>query len=84
MGGPEYDLLIAGGGPAGLTAGIYATRGGLRTVLIEKMVSRRPGRQHFLDRELSGFPGRYPRPGTESGHGKPGEAFRPGDHQRGD
>ncbi|MGD9972125.1 MAG: FAD-dependent oxidoreductase [Desulfatirhabdiaceae bacterium] len=32
----ETDLLIVGGGPAGLTAGIYAVRSGLRTALIEK------------------------------------------------
>ena len=29
-----YDLLIAGSGPAGLTAGIYAARGGLKTAII--------------------------------------------------
>lgn len=29
------DVAIIGGGPAGLTAGIYASRGGLDTVLIE-------------------------------------------------
>jgi thioredoxin reductase (NADPH) len=32
----EADLVIVGGGPAGLTAGIYATRSGLHTVIIEK------------------------------------------------
>jgi len=32
----EADLVIVGGGPAGLTAGIYAARSGLRTVIIEK------------------------------------------------
>lgn len=32
----EADLLIAGGGPAGLTAGIYAVRSGLKTVIIER------------------------------------------------
>jgi len=32
-----YELIIVGGGPAGLTAGIYAARARLRTVLIEKM-----------------------------------------------
>ncbi|MBU1742997.1 MAG: thioredoxin family protein, partial [Proteobacteria bacterium] len=32
----ETDLVIVGGGPAGLTAGIYAARSGLNTVLIEK------------------------------------------------
>ena len=32
----ETDLVIVGGGPAGLTAGIYATRSGLRTAVIER------------------------------------------------
>jgi thioredoxin reductase (NADPH) len=32
----EYDVLIIGGGPAGLTAAIYACRAGWKTLLIEK------------------------------------------------
>jgi len=32
----EADLVIVGGGPAGLTAGIYAARSGLRAVVVEK------------------------------------------------
>jgi len=32
----EADLVIIGGGPAGLTAGIYAARSGLRSVIIER------------------------------------------------
>jgi len=32
----EADLVIVGGGPAGLTAGIYGARSGLRTVIIER------------------------------------------------
>jgi thioredoxin reductase (NADPH) len=32
----ETDLLIVGGGPAGLTAGIYAVRSGLRAVVVER------------------------------------------------
>lgn len=31
-----YDVLIIGGGPAGLTAGIYAKRAGLKTAFFEK------------------------------------------------
>ena len=31
-----FDIIIIGGGPAGLTAGMYATRSGLSTLLIEK------------------------------------------------
>ena len=33
-----YDLIIVGGGPGGLTAGMYAMRAALKTVLIEKGV----------------------------------------------
>ncbi len=32
----ETDLVIIGGGPAGLTAGIYAARSGINAVVIEK------------------------------------------------
>lgn len=32
----EYELIIIGGGPAGLTAGIYASRARLHTLLIER------------------------------------------------
>jgi thioredoxin reductase (NADPH) len=34
----SYDIVIIGGGPAGLTAAIYALRSRLKTLLIEKMV----------------------------------------------
>ncbi len=34
----ETDLLIVGGGPAGLTAGIYAVRSGLKTAIVERNV----------------------------------------------
>ncbi|MBL7124778.1 MAG: thioredoxin-disulfide reductase [Dehalococcoidales bacterium] len=32
----EYEIIIIGGGPAGLTAGLYASRAGLNSLLIEK------------------------------------------------
>jgi thioredoxin reductase (NADPH) len=34
----EYDVIIVGAGPAGLTAGIYAGREGLKSLIIEKNV----------------------------------------------
>jgi len=34
----EYDIIIIGAGPAGLTAGIYAGREGLKSLVIEKKV----------------------------------------------
>ncbi|MEJ2728943.1 MAG: FAD-dependent oxidoreductase [Deltaproteobacteria bacterium] len=34
-GNDVYDLIIIGGGPGGLAAGIYAMRAALKTVLIE-------------------------------------------------
>ena len=33
---PFYDLIIVGGGPAGLAAAVYAASEGLRTVMIER------------------------------------------------
>jgi len=35
----EYDVVIIGGGPAGLTAGIYTARARLSSLLIEKMAA---------------------------------------------
>jgi thioredoxin reductase (NADPH) len=49
-----YDLIIVGGGPGGLTAGIYAMRAALKTVLIEKGV---PGGQVALTKTVENYPG---------------------------
>ncbi len=35
-GSKEVDLVIIGGGPAGLSAGIYATRSGLNAIIVDK------------------------------------------------
>ncbi|RJP76641.1 MAG: thioredoxin-disulfide reductase [Desulfobacteraceae bacterium] len=50
----KYDLIIIGGGPAGLTAGIYAMRAALKTVLIEKGV---PGGQVAITKDVENYPG---------------------------
>ncbi len=49
-----YDVIIIGGGPAGLSAGIYALRASMRTVLIEKAS---PGGQVTLTDEVDNYPG---------------------------
>lgn len=49
------DLAIIGGGPAGLTAGLYATRGGLKNVVMyEKGM---PGGQITSSSEIENYPG---------------------------
>ena len=32
-----YDVAIIGGGPAGMSAAIYAARGGMTTIVLEKL-----------------------------------------------
>jgi len=49
-----YDLVIVGGGPGGLSAGIYAMRAALKTVLIEKGL---PGGQINLTESVENYPG---------------------------
>lgn len=50
----DYDLLIVGAGLAGLTAGLYGARYGLRTVVVEHMVS---GGQVLNVEKIENFPG---------------------------
>lgn len=50
----EYDLVIAGAGPAGLTAAIYAVRSGLKTVVLEKGII---GGQVALTPVVENYPG---------------------------
>ncbi|MBI4949400.1 MAG: thioredoxin-disulfide reductase [Deltaproteobacteria bacterium] len=49
-----YDLVIIGGGPAGLTAGIYAQRARLNTILIEKQMV---GGQIAVSDVIENYPG---------------------------
>ncbi|RYA22735.1 thioredoxin-disulfide reductase [Malaciobacter halophilus] len=49
------DLAIIGGGPAGLTAGLYATRGGLKDVVMFEMGM--PGGQITGSSEIENYPG---------------------------
>lgn len=49
-----YDLTIVGAGPAGLTAGIYAARGGLKTAIIELAM---PGGQAASTEKIENYPG---------------------------
>lgn len=50
----HHDVVIIGGGPAGLTAGIYAGRGQLDTVIIEKGL---PGGQIAQTEEVENYAG---------------------------
>ncbi len=49
-----FDVIIIGGGPAGLTAGLYCGRAGLKTVLIEKAML---GGKVSLCSEIDNYPG---------------------------
>lgn len=49
-----YDLVIVGGGPAGLSAGIYAMRAAMHAVLVEKGM---PGGQIALTKDVENYPG---------------------------
>nr|WP_320190368.1 thioredoxin-disulfide reductase [uncultured Desulfobacter sp.] len=50
----EYDLVIIGAGPGGLTAGLYAARARMNVLLIEKAV---PGGQILVTDWIENYPG---------------------------
>ncbi len=49
-----YDMIIIGGGPAGYTAALYASRAGLDTVLLERLSA---GGQMALTGDIDNYPG---------------------------
>ena len=54
MGNLSFDTIILGGGPAGLSAAIYAARGAVSTAIIDKnMFGGQPS--NYL--ELENYPG---------------------------
>jgi thioredoxin reductase (NADPH) len=50
----KYEVIIIGGGPAGLTAGLYTSRAGLKTLLIERGMF---GGQIVNARQVDNYPG---------------------------
>jgi thioredoxin reductase (NADPH) len=58
----NYDIVIVGGGPGGLTAGLYGARANRKTVVIEKLM---PGGQIANTEEVEDYPGFERIPGPE-------------------
>lgn len=50
----RYDVIIIGGGPAGMTAAVYAGRSGLKTAMLEKEA---PGGKMIKTHMVENYPG---------------------------
>lgn len=57
-----YDIAIIGGGPAGMSAAIYAARGGMKTIVMEKIAY---GGQAVKTHEIDNYPGFFNNPSGE-------------------
>lgn len=51
----DYDVIIIGGGPAGLSCGLYLVRAGLKTALFERLFT---GGQAAVTKLVENYPGR--------------------------
>ncbi|MEA3296646.1 MAG: thioredoxin-disulfide reductase [candidate division Zixibacteria bacterium] len=58
----HYDVVIVGGGPGGLTAGMYSARAERKTIVLEKGL---PGGQIVNTEEIEDYPGFESIPGAE-------------------
>lgn len=50
----EFDLIIVGAGPAGMSAALYASRAGLKTVMLENGA---PGGKLLKTYKIANYPG---------------------------
>ncbi len=76
----ECDLLVLGGGPAGLTAAIYGSQARLKTILVDQGL---PGGQVTTTHQVSNFPGFIePQPGFMLMHAMSEQAVNAGTEYR--
>jgi thioredoxin reductase (NADPH) len=59
---PPYDLIVVGGGPAGLAAGVYAASEGLRVAVLDRETPGGQASQSALISNYLGFPSGVPGP----------------------
>jgi thioredoxin reductase (NADPH) len=76
----EYDIMIIGAGPAGLTAAIYAAQAKMKTVLVDRGM---PGGNVSITHQVSNYPGFVaPQPGFMLSHYMSEQAREAGAHFR--